>query len=572
MPTGCAVFLVAETPGMTACVAEGTKSKAETIATALNSLLKQLADTPDLDVAIVGYRGDEHGGVDVGCRWGGPLEGRMFVPTGELAGNVLTVEQRMRKVPAPGGIGVVDEQPVEFPVWYVPAPAGPASPAAGYEYCQALLSSRLADRKPPLLVSLVDEVPEDGSLSAAVWELYGLELPAGPPMVYHVHLGSSARVPAVLCPSADTHLPTGAVRELFGCTSFLAEPLAAGLRGAGLSVNEAARGMIYHATMADLIRFLGTVKSYARFQPPAVPAKPQAAGAEPIAAPQQSTEVPRQSIVSPQQAPESPHQAHAALLLLLLDRSVEDPGADESRRVWEKLQGHVNDLLGQVSKRAGGSLHVGVVSYGTDAAGQPDVQIGLPGALADRSVVADTDLAGNEIRTEESTEKVSNGIGGLVEVTRKRPIFFDGEPTAADAAALRTGVEAAGAVIAEWRDRHAGTAAPPVVLHLTRGCWEVEALDRALAPLESLAEPTQGVLLYHLVTTESPHRSLAYPDSPEHIGQPELARLWEKSSPLPGAERLAAANRRVTPGSRGIVINGKFDVLPEIIAGAMPGA
>jgi len=522
--TGCVVFLVAETPGMTACVGEGTKSKAETIATALNSLLRQLADTPDLDVAIVGYRGDEHGGVDVGCRWGGPLEGRMFVPAGELGEKVLKVEQRMRKIPGPGGIGVVDEQPVDFPVWYAPAPAGPASPTAGYEYCQALLSSRLADRKPPLLVSFVDEVPEDGSLSAAVWELYGLELPAGPPLVYHVHLSSSGRVPAILCPSADSHLPPGAVREVFGCTSYLAEPLAAALRAAGLSINEGARGMIHHATMADLIRFLAVVKSYAQFEPPAAAAKPQ-----------------------------------AALLLLLLDRSVEDPAADESRRVWTKLQSHANELLGQVAKRADGSLQVGVVSYGLDAAGQPDVQIGLPGALADRTIVADTELAGSEIRTDQHTEKVSNGIGGLVEVTRKRPVFLDAEPTAAHSAALRTAVEAAAAVLAEWRGQHADAVAP-IVLHITRGRWEPEAVDQALAPLEALAEAGPGVLLYHLMATETPHRSLAYPDSPEGIDRPELAKLWEKSSPLAGAERLAAAKRGITPGSRGIVINGKFDL------------
>jgi len=147
-----------------------------------------------------------------------------------------------------------------------------------------------------------------------------------------------------------------------------------------------------------------------------------------------------------------------------------------------------------------------------------------------------------------------------VEVRRRRPIFLDAEPTTAGAAALRTGVEAAAAVVAEWRGQHPDAPAAPIVLHLTRSRWEPEAVHQALAPLEALAEAGPGVLLYHLVATESPHRSLAYPDSPEGIERPELAKLWEKSSPLAGAERLAATKRGVTPGSRGIVVNGKFDL------------
>ena len=82
----------------------GTKSKAESIATALNSLLNQLVSVADLEVAVAGYRGDPNGGADVGCRWGGPLAGRRFVPTTALADAPLVVENRVRSlgVPDPG--------------------------------------------------------------------------------------------------------------------------------------------------------------------------------------------------------------------------------------------------------------------------------------------------------------------------------------------------------------------------------------------------------------------------------------------------------------------------------------
>ena len=96
---GRVVFLIDESEALRERIAGGTKTKAESIATALNSLLNQLASVPDLEVAVAGYRGDGSG-ADVGCRWAGPLAGRRFVPTSALADAPLAVETRVRRVPA----------------------------------------------------------------------------------------------------------------------------------------------------------------------------------------------------------------------------------------------------------------------------------------------------------------------------------------------------------------------------------------------------------------------------------------------------------------------------------------
>ena len=141
---GCVVFLIDESTAMDTCVADGTKSKAGCIATALNSLLNQLTDEAELELTVVGYRGDDHDGVDVGCRWAGPLEGQTFVRSSRLTGAPLTVENRVRKIPGPGGISVAREETIQFPVWYVPTLAGAASPEAAYGHCHELLCSRLS--------------------------------------------------------------------------------------------------------------------------------------------------------------------------------------------------------------------------------------------------------------------------------------------------------------------------------------------------------------------------------------------------------------------------------------------
>ena len=532
---GCVVFLVDESTAMDVRVAEGTKSKAECVATALNSLLNQLTAGPELDVAVVGCRSDGSGRADVGCRWGGSLSGQTFIRSRRLADAPVTVENRVRKIPAPGGVGTASEQTVQFPVWYVPSLDQPASPAEAFEYCHELLSGRLSASKPPLVMSLLGEPSAEGSLSAAVGSIRQMQFPGGPPLVFHAHLSSSARIPPTLYPSADGHLPPGAVREIFQCSGVLPELLADALRQFQVAVNPGARGMVYNAKMVDLIRFLSLVKAYAEYQPPA--------------------------------AAESGEGEQLALIVLLADRSVEDPLDENSRKVWTRLQEHANELLGQISKRGKGMIEAALVCYGADAEGRAEVQTALAGPLAGKTFVTDAELAVGALRVEEVAERVSNGIGGLVEFTRKKPIFVDLEPTpAVDAeSALRAVAE----LVADWCGRHRGSPVAPIVLHLTRPRHAPDRYEQTIAPLHQAAAAARGALLYHLVATDLPHRSLAYPGQPAEIADPVVLKLWESSSPLLGARRLAAERPAVAVDSRGIVINGKFDLLLDAVMASM---
>jgi hypothetical protein len=83
-------------------------------------------------------------------------------------------------------------------------------------------------------------------------------------LLFHVHLGGAAAGPAVLYPSSDTHLPPGPPRDLFRLSSALPTYMIAFLRDAKAAVGMGARGMLYNATVADLIRLLSLVKVYAQ--------------------------------------------------------------------------------------------------------------------------------------------------------------------------------------------------------------------------------------------------------------------------------------------------------------------
>ncbi len=661
---GCVIFLIDETPDMNARVGAGKKSKADSIATAVNSLLNQLSDA-NLDVAVAGYRGNGRGGVDVGCRWGGSLTGCTFVHTSQLADSPVTVEERMRKVPAPGGIGVARKEPIKFPVWYVPALGGPASSAPGYQYCQSLLTAWLTTPgitpKQPLLISLLGELPDGESLQPGLGGIYQLQCVGGQPLVFHAHLKSTPQVPPILYPATNGHLPPGAIQEIFQWSGYLPEPLAQSLQQFNISVIPGARGMIYNAAMVDLIRFLSMVKAFPAYQPtlPMAPGgeagvqmessatvpqfgapgqeTPQATGQAPdqpaTQTPAWSTQVPAQPatqvpnpsaaltvdqsaaltsaepliqpvipntpvpqtteqptapagqnpltlvdqnpitpvdqdtikprpVVAPvvEQTPQTPATpaGTVALVVLVMDRSVDNPADEDQANVWSRLQGHANDLLGQIAKHGGGKLETAIVLCGADPTGQSDVQTTFAGPLAGTTFAGDAELADGAIRIDQVKEMISNGIGGLIEFNRKKPIYVDLPPTGP--AAMSPAYQAAAALVADWGGRHPGSTVPPVILYLGRG----------IADTNELRQAVPNARLYHLVVTAVPHRSLAYPNQPTGIDDPTLQQLWQLSSPLLGAEALAAGKPIVKPDSRGMVVNGKFDLLLDGILACMP--
>jgi hypothetical protein len=563
------VFLIDESTAMEARVAGGTKAKAECVATAVNSLLNQLGGGPSLDVALVGYRSRPGAQADIGSRWDGPLAGRQFVNAAQLAASPLAVETRLRKVPAADG--TIREEQVRFPVWYRPT-LGPAVPRRdAYDGCRRLLSDWVTSNgggaKPPLVISLLGELGEQESLLAASEGLRRLACPGGSPWLFHVHLGTLARMPATLYPSSDVHLATTAMRDLFAASTPLPSPLVAALQQAQVKINAAARGAILNAQMADLVRFLSLTKAYAAYRPPVASlavAETPARIPEDKETRQAAAAESRADSAGPGSEASSQPAPSTVLIVLLLDRSVSDPSQKE-KCVWLRLQEQANELLAQIAKRTDGKIEVAVVAYGGDGSGATAIETGLRASPSGDPWIRDADLSAAVMRIAETTEQVSNGIGGLVAVHRKRPVYIDLESTTA--ADPRPAFAAVKDLLDDWYREHAGQAALPIVLHLTRGQFAAEALTQAVVVLRQVAGTSP--LLHHLIRTESPHASLAYPADASLVASPECAQVWEQSSLLLGRQTLALRRPAISEQSRGIVINGKFDLLLEAIDEAL---
>lgn len=579
------LFLIDESAALTARVAEGTKSKADALATALNALLSQLATgTNASEIALVGYRQNDDGTQDVGCRWGGPLEGRRWVNTAEIAANPRTVEERVRKIPGPGGYGVAREETVRFPIWYLPMLKAAGSRRSAWAYCRELLSSDgmpSASPVPPLVIHAVAELAEEDGFRAAN-EIFGGAHGSGPvPLVFHAHLGSSARVPVTLYPSSDANLSPDLLRHAFRASSVLPEPLAASLRAAGLAIQRGARGLICNARMGDLIRLFGLVKAYFSWTSEQAPSedlsaalcaglptphidRPEAsssAGGSPFA------DRRGQETCADPAPPTATIPSASSLVVFVLDRScaAPDASANDPRSSWRRLQDRANDLIAQLTRRDSASLEIAILAYGADPNGGVELTSGFAGSTAGRVWLGSSEVNEGAIRVEEFVEQVSDGVGGLLKITRKRPVLFDLPPTppASPVQAFAKIAE----MLAQWAESRPGVRVRPVVVHCTPGEIAPDAMREAVARLQAAEGIAEPIALYHVILTDSSHRSVAYAAAPDDLQSDILRALWELSSPLLGGASPVGKRPGVSAVSRGMVVNAPFDVLADAVGG-----
>jgi hypothetical protein len=579
----CVLVLVDESSAMSNVMrdklpdgTESMKTNAERIATSVNNLLRQLADGPRCDVAVVGYRSDPQGQADIGCRWTGGIAGREFVSSDELHA-VARVEKRTKKVPRADGS--LEEATVDFPIWYEPVLSGKAPQIAAFKYCRDLVGRwvgcQATSPAQPLLIHIFSGASGDGSPQMAIEELLRLDCPGGKPLVVQCHMAASSALVTSAFPSKQAFLASGLAKDLFSRASEIPMAMREALKAVKAVVQPAARAVVHNAKMIDLFRCLELAKCHVAgnsgIAGPAVATAtvaatpPAPAGA--IAAAPASTESP-QPTVAPGGGGTNPGEP-AGLTVLILDRSVADPFAGSLSNPCSRLQEAANETLKQLSSKKCLDLAIdaAIVSYGGGSDGQPEVRATFDGPLAGKSVVRNSELPDGAIRVEESEVEMPNGVGGLMTIKKKTPIYFDVEP--AGSASPQGAFAAAAAIISEWCGQHP-SGLPPIVLHLTRGEHAAADIEAAVQEVTALATSVGPTRVHHLVITEVPCRSAIFPDTAADLETDSLRALWQTTSPLSGWEALAAAKRPyITAASRGIVVNGKFDILAEEFANVM---
>jgi hypothetical protein len=548
------VLLVDESAGMSSVMrdktADGTESvqtNAQRVATSVNNLLRQLSEGPACDVALVGYRSDGDGQADVGARWTGALNGMEFVSASDLPG-AAKVEQRTRKAPQPDGS--LREEGVSFSVWYEPSLGAKAPQIAAFNFCRDLIHRRTAELGGRgVLLHVFAGASSDGNPQRVIDEMLG---GADGPIVVQCHVAASSALVTTAFPSKQAFVATGMARDLFSRASELPEAFRDFVKSFKVPIQAGARGLVHNAKMGDLYRCLQFAKLHVADNAPGAVAA--------TTSPSPAVSLPPTDV--PKTTNSASSAAGPALLVLILDRSVEDPYAGTMPNACSRLSEAGNEYLKLITSRALKDLPIdaAIISYGQGSGGMVDTRTTFEGPLAGKSVVRNAELLEGAIRIEEAETQVSNGAGGLITMTKKTPIFFDVEPAASSPP--QSAFVAAAGIVNDWLAVNP-SGQPPLILHLTRGRNAAADVEAAAAARDAIADSRRPVL-QHLVITESPHKSLAYPDSDSELDGEDLKALWRSSATVPHWDTLQAAKRPyITANSKAFVINGKFDILGD---------
>ena len=157
---------------------------------------------------------------------------------------------------------------------------------------------------------------------------------------------------------------------------------------------------------------------------------------------------------------------------------------------------------------------------------------------------------------------MSNGAGGLVWITKKTPIHVDSPP--GEVGALLEAFEKSHHLIETWQQKQSA-GCPTFILHFTAGQHGVESIEGAVSTLVK-TDTNSTPIIFNLVVTESPHGSSIFCGTDEDLEDASLKALWNISSALPHMEKLQEKNRPyLNSESRGLIVNGKFDIFPDLL-------
>ena len=160
--------------------------------------------------------------------------------------------------------------------------------------------------------------------------------------------------------------------------------------------------------------------------------------------------------------------------LFLIDQSGSMMGALGGQPDLLKMDGAadaVNRILDAISQRCSQGMDIrdyfdlGVITYGTDGSGRTKLDTPLPGTSPEQPFLPVSQVV-DAAEVEERQVKESDGAGGIVEVTRKFPVWL--HPTASYGTPMCEALSAASKALQDWTAQHPDSY-PPMVINVTDG-------------------------------------------------------------------------------------------------------
>jgi hypothetical protein len=254
--------------------------------------------------------------------------------------------------------------------------------------------------------------------------------------------------------------------------------------------------------------------------------------------------------------------------LFLIDQSASmgDNYHSVAKPKSEALADVINRMLQQLVIKCAKSegirdyYHVGVIGYGDKG-----VKPAFSGHLSDKLLVPVSEIANHPARIESRTKKVPDGAGGLVDLTVKFPIWFDG--VANGGTPMTAAFKEANRVIENWL--HANPYSfPPVVIHITDGESTDGDPTAEMNKLTAQSSNDGNVLLFNLHTSTRGVNPFSFPSPGTILPDSYAEMLFRGASALPAFMREVAIQEfgmNLGAGAKAFVLNGEIDLIISAI-------
>ena len=258
--------------------------------------------------------------------------------------------------------------------------------------------------------------------------------------------------------------------------------------------------------------------------------------------------------------------------LFLIDQSgsmAQALGGQPGVRKMDSAAETLNRTLDTLCQRCSQGLdlrdyfHVAAFGYRTDLKGSSKVSSLLPDTTTETpfllisKVVELAQVADRQV-------KVSDGAGGLVEVTQSVPYWI--QPTAEYGTPMCEALDLAAHAADQWISEHPDSY-PPIVINISDGMATDGDPEPFAQNLMSMATKDGQLLMFNAHLSETATRPIQFPNDDVPLPDDHSQKLYRMSSVLPEANRALAVtlDLAMPEQARGFVFNANLEALVQFL-------
>ena len=267
-------------------------------------------------------------------------------------------------------------------------------------------------------------------------------------------------------------------------------------------------------------------------------------------------------------------RTNPACFLFLIDQSgsmTQALAGTPGQRKMDQAAAAINRILDTMVQRCSQGMdvldyfHIGVIGYFTDPRGAAEVSSVLPDTTLEQPFLTVSEVA-EVAELEERQVKVSDGAGGLVEVTQQVPIWL--LPFAQYGTPMCAALDVAHRALDSWGAQHP-TSYPPIVINVSDGAASDGNPEAHAQKVMGLSTNDGNTLLFNVHLSEVPAAPIQFPDREDVLPQNDeyATLLFRMSSVLPESSRAQATvlDLPISDQSRGYVFNADMTALVQFL-------